>query len=68
MGYDHEVADRIRGLVAGAECVAEQRMFGDLAFLIDGSMSVSRVRISGGAVVSVLKENPRHGKTTIDPG
>jgi hypothetical protein len=29
---------------------------------------VSRVRISGRAVVSVLKENPRHGKTTIDPG
>jgi hypothetical protein len=31
-------------------------------------MPVSRVRISGRAVVSVLKENPRHGKTIVDPG
>jgi hypothetical protein len=31
-------------------------------------VEMSHVRISGRAVVSVLKENPRHGKTTIDPG
>lgn len=30
--------------------------------------ALSRVRIPGRAVVSVLKENPRHGKTTIYPG
>jgi hypothetical protein len=41
MGYDHELADRIRGLMAGAEGVAEQRMFGGLAFLINGNMSVA---------------------------
>jgi hypothetical protein len=29
---------------------------------------VSRVRISGGAVVLVLKENLRHGKTAVDSG
>jgi hypothetical protein len=33
MGYDHELADRVRELVAGAaEGVAEQPMFGGLAF------------------------------------
>ena len=41
MGYDHELADRIRGLVAVEEGVAEQRMFGGLAFLINGNMSVA---------------------------
>jgi hypothetical protein len=41
MAYDHELADRIRGLVAGEEGVAEQRMFGGLAFLINGNMSVA---------------------------
>ena len=41
MGYDHELADRIRELVAGADGVAEQRMFGGLAFLINGNMSVA---------------------------
>lgn len=30
--------------------------------------AMSRVKIPGRAVVSVLKENRRHGKTTIDPG
>ena len=30
--------------------------------------TLSRVKIPGRAVASVLKENPRHGKTTIDPG
>jgi hypothetical protein len=29
---------------------------------------LSRVRISVRAVVSVLKENPRHGKTAVDSG
>ncbi len=32
------------------------------------SVYVSRVRILGRAVVSVLKENLNHGKATIDPG
>ena len=41
MGYDHESAHRIRELVAGEEGVAEQRMFGGLAFLINGNMSVA---------------------------
>jgi hypothetical protein len=41
MAYDHELAQRIRELVAGEQGVAEQRMFGGLAFLINGNMSVA---------------------------
>ena len=41
MAYDHELAARIRDLVAGEKGLAEQRMFGGLAFLINGNMSVA---------------------------
>jgi TfoX/Sxy family transcriptional regulator of competence genes len=41
MAYDEELADRIRELIAGEPGVTEQRMFGGLAFLIGGNMSVA---------------------------
>ncbi|SDY10505.1 Transcriptional regulator of competence genes, TfoX/Sxy family [Amycolatopsis xylanica] len=41
MAYDEELADRIRELVAGEPDLAEQRMFGGLAFLVNGNMSVA---------------------------
>ena len=41
MAYDEELANRIRELVLSEQGVTEQRMFGGLAFLIDGNMSVS---------------------------
>lgn len=41
MAYDEDLANRIRELIAGEEGVTEQRMFGGLAFLIGGNMSVS---------------------------
>jgi TfoX/Sxy family transcriptional regulator of competence genes len=41
MAYDEELANRIRELVAGEPDVTEQRMFGGLAFLIGGNMSVA---------------------------
>lgn len=41
MAYDEELANRIRELVAKEEGLAEKRMFGGLAFLINGNMSVS---------------------------
>src|SRR5205823_12641678 len=39
--YDEDLAIRIRELVQAERGVTEQRMFGGLAFLIDGNMSVS---------------------------
>jgi len=62
MSYDHELADRIRELVAGAEGVAEQRMFGGLAFLINGNMSVAASG-QGGLLVRV---NPEESDSLVD--
>ena len=41
MAYDEALAERIRALLAGEEGVTEKKMFGGLAFLIGGNMSVS---------------------------
>ena len=40
MAYDEQLADRIRGLIARDKPV-EKKMFGGLAFLIGGNMSVA---------------------------
>jgi TfoX/Sxy family transcriptional regulator of competence genes len=41
VAYDEDLANRIRELVADEEGVTERKMFGGLAFLIGGHMSVS---------------------------
>ena len=41
MAYDEELANRIREVVQGESGLTEKRMFGGLAFLIDGNMAVS---------------------------
>src|SRR3954452_2167968 len=46
MAYDHDLADRIRALLA-EEPVREKAMFGGLAFLIGGNMSVTANRQGG---------------------
>jgi TfoX/Sxy family transcriptional regulator of competence genes len=41
MAYDEQLADRIRGQLASEAGLTEKRMFGGLAFLINGNMAVS---------------------------
>ena len=41
MAYDEDRANRIRELIAEEEGLTEKKMFGGLAFLINGNMSVS---------------------------
>ena len=41
VAYDEDLANRIRELIAGESGVAEKRMFGGLAFLVRGHMSVA---------------------------
>jgi TfoX/Sxy family transcriptional regulator of competence genes len=41
MAYDEALANRIRELVTTEPGVTEKKMFGGLAFLINGNMSVS---------------------------
>ena len=40
MAYDEDLAERVRNLLTYESGVAEQRMFGGLAFLIGGHMAV----------------------------
>jgi TfoX/Sxy family transcriptional regulator of competence genes len=55
MAYDEELADRIRALVAGEGGITEQKMFGGLAFLVDGNMAVAASG-QGGILVRVDPE------------
>jgi TfoX/Sxy family transcriptional regulator of competence genes len=52
MAYDEDLADRIRELLGPHKGVEEKRMFGGLAFLINGNMSVA-VSGRGGLMVRV---------------
>ncbi|HTW99501.1 MAG TPA: TfoX/Sxy family protein [Acidimicrobiales bacterium] len=52
MAYDEDLANRLRELLAGEEGITEKKMFGGLAFLLHGNMSVSASR-RGGLLVRV---------------
>ena len=52
MAYDEDLANRIRELMAGEAGVTEKKMFGGLAFLIGGNMSVAASG-QGGLMVRV---------------
>ena len=41
MPYDEELVTRVRGVLVGEEGVTEKRMFGGLAFMVDGHLAVS---------------------------
>jgi hypothetical protein len=45
MAYDEKLAERLRAVLADEPGVTETKMFGGLAFLLDGNMSVG---ITGG--------------------
>ncbi|MFI7678955.1 TfoX/Sxy family protein [Actinophytocola sp. NPDC049390] len=52
MAYDTDLADRVRELVATEPGLDERRMFGGLAFLINGNLSVAASN-RGGLLVRV---------------
>ena len=56
MAYDEELANRIRELLGSERGVEEKRMFGGLAFLINGNMSVAASG-QGGLLVRVPPED-----------
>jgi TfoX/Sxy family transcriptional regulator of competence genes len=55
MAYDEDLANRIRELLADEPSVTEKRMFGGLAFLVAGNMSVAASG-QGGLMVRVDPE------------
>lgn len=52
MAYDEDLADRIRELVGRDRAISEKKMFGGLAFLLNGNMAVA-VSGQGGILVRV---------------
>jgi TfoX/Sxy family transcriptional regulator of competence genes len=52
MAYDTDLAARVRDVLADEPTLAERKMFGGLAFLIDGRMVVA-VRGEGGLMARV---------------
>jgi hypothetical protein len=62
MAYDEDLAQRIRELIADQPDLTEQRMFGGLAFLIGGHMSVGASG-QGGLLVRV---DPADGDALVE--
>jgi hypothetical protein len=56
MAYDEDLANRIRELLAGTPAVTEMKMFGGLAFLVGGHMSVAASG-QGGLMLSCDRED-----------
>jgi TfoX/Sxy family transcriptional regulator of competence genes len=52
MAYDEDLAERIRELTDAERGITEKKMFGGLAFLVNGNMSVA-VSGQGGILVRV---------------
>ena len=63
MAYDEVLADRIRELLATDHGVVEKKMFGGLAFLIGGNMSVS----ASGQGGLLLRCDPEETDTLVTP-
>ncbi|MDT5009943.1 MAG: hypothetical protein QOH57_1560 [Mycobacterium sp.] len=56
MAYDEDLADRIRELISSERGLEEKRMFGGLAFLINGNMAVA-ASSKGGLMARVPPED-----------
>jgi hypothetical protein len=62
MAYDEDLANRIRELIGAEPDMAEQAMFGGLAFLIGGHMAVA----ASGQGGVLLRVDPEETKTLLD--
>jgi hypothetical protein len=64
MAYDADLAERLRELLAGRPDVTEKRMFGGLAFMVAGHMTVAASSHGG----LMLRVDPAQGETLLaDP-
>lgn len=62
MAYDEELAHRIREVVQDVPGLTEKRMFGGLAFLVNGNMSVS----ASGQGGLMLRVDPAGTEALVD--
>lgn len=74
MSYDEDLAQRIRELLAEETALTEKKMFGGLAFLVNGNMAIAasgqggilvrcdpRGTVPAGASVAVMRGRPMDG-------
>jgi TfoX N-terminal domain len=66
MAYDEDLANRIRELVGMEKGLTEKKMFGGLAFLINGNMSVAASG-QGGLLVRVDPDSDLGSKPHAAP-
>ena len=62
MAYDEQLATRVRHLLQAEPGLSEMRMFGGLAFLVDGNMAVSASSKGG----LLLRVDPSHTESLVD--
>jgi len=62
VAYDQDLAQRIRGLLAGEPALKEQKMFGGLAFLIGGNMAVA----ASGEGGLLVRADPAESDTLVE--
>jgi hypothetical protein len=63
VSYDEDLADRIRVQLGATPGLAEKRMFGGLAFLVNGHMAVS----ASGQGGLLLRCDPEQTDELLDP-
>jgi hypothetical protein len=61
MAYDEELANRLREQLAGEDGVTEKKMFGGLAFLVNGHMCVA----ASGAGGVLARVDPAAGDAAL---
>jgi hypothetical protein len=61
MAYDEGLADRIRDVLLGEPGLTEKRMFGGLAFLVDGHLAASASSQGG----MLLRVDPAHTDSLV---
>lgn len=64
--YDEALAGRVRSLIGARPDLVEKRMFGGLAFLVGGHMSVGVSGTQGALMVRVAKEDTE--RMLAEPG
>lgn len=62
MAYDEQLATRLRDVLTGEPGLTEKRMFGGLAFLVDGNLAVSASSKGG----LLLRVEPRESEALLD--
>jgi hypothetical protein len=64
MAYDEGLATRVRELIGGESGLAEKKMFGGLAFLLEGNMACG---VRGDDLI-VRADPAMHGSDMAEPG